>query len=485
MGQTGKPEWVKHILNLLRQAKEADEDLERFGADAHAYKLASPAKEEAIQKFEQKYGIGLPEEYRDFLRLVGNGGAGPFYGLFGLKKLRQELEDSDISELLAQDVMIHPKMSDEEWEEMIDSVENPYTGILPIESQGCTLMTGLVLNGPYRGRVVYYDEDLCGQPFFMREAGFLAWYERWLREVIAGYDDEEQEFGISVDGNPQQLMELYQQTSDAEEKADIVDSYYKFDALPQEQEEYFCQMCAHETDRTVQMHLVKMLFHFGAARAQEEAERLWECGAWGEVITVISEEGNNADREKWIARTLEKMPVLCGEPLRNACGIIGMVVEEDQRASRAPRVCANSLRAVLLREDLDRNERIMLFYCMSHMEGKEEVLDYFQTYLPAEEDINVLNSAVQAMGDVRDPRMLKMRVMLLDKYRNYENAVAEFQGSQRNCAARYIGAHRQEGQLVGLLLEQLDLFGLDYPDAWMLLMDNARWDTWKREHCQS
>ncbi|MDE6918064.1 MAG: hypothetical protein K2P39_14860, partial [Lachnospiraceae bacterium] len=76
-------------------------------------------------------------------------------------------------------------------------------------------------------------------------------------------------------------------------------------------------------------------------------------------------------------------------------------------------------------------------------------------------------------------------VMLLDKYRNYENAVAEFQGSQRNCAARYIGAHRQEGQLVGLLLEQLDLLGLDYPGAWMLLMDNARWEAWKREHCQS
>ena len=53
----------------------------------------------------------------------------------------------------------------------------------PIGSQGCTLMTGIMLAGPYRGQVVYYDEDFCGPPFFVREKGFLAWYEWWLREV--------------------------------------------------------------------------------------------------------------------------------------------------------------------------------------------------------------------------------------------------------------------------------------------------------------
>ena len=48
----------------------------------------------------------------------------------------------------------------------------------------------------------------------MREKGFLNWYERWLREVIVGYNDEEIGFGMNLDGDPGQLMELYQQTED-------------------------------------------------------------------------------------------------------------------------------------------------------------------------------------------------------------------------------------------------------------------------------
>ena len=80
MARTAQPSWVKHILKLLGQAKAKDPDLARFGAYSHQYKLAAPAGEEAIQEFEKQQGIRLPEEYRDFLMLVGNGGAGPYYG---------------------------------------------------------------------------------------------------------------------------------------------------------------------------------------------------------------------------------------------------------------------------------------------------------------------------------------------------------------------------------------------------------------------
>ncbi len=74
--KNGQPAWVKRILKLLGQAKAKDEDCDRFGADSHQYKLAAPASEEVVQKFEAQHGIRLPEEYRDFLTLAGNGGAG-------------------------------------------------------------------------------------------------------------------------------------------------------------------------------------------------------------------------------------------------------------------------------------------------------------------------------------------------------------------------------------------------------------------------
>ena len=94
MAGTGQPAWVKRILKLLEQAKAKDSDFARFGAYSHQYKLAAPAGEEAIRKFEEQQGVRLPEEYRDFLMFIGNGGAGPYYGLYGLKALEDDLSDS-------------------------------------------------------------------------------------------------------------------------------------------------------------------------------------------------------------------------------------------------------------------------------------------------------------------------------------------------------------------------------------------------------
>ena len=202
MGKADQASWVRQIYKLLEQAKAKDSGQEVFGADSHKYRLAPPAGEEALQAFELKYGIRLPEEYRNFLVLAGDGGAGPYYGIYGLGALEQELKSDQNYHLLAEPEL-YPKMSDEDWDNAAKG--QPFAGILPIGSQGCTLMTGLMLRGPYSGQVVYFDLDCCSKPFFVRENGFLAWYMRWLREVISGYKIFW--FGMNLDGNEQQLIE--------------------------------------------------------------------------------------------------------------------------------------------------------------------------------------------------------------------------------------------------------------------------------------
>ncbi len=167
MGKAGQPAWAKRILKLLEQAKAKDPDLVRFGAYSHQYKLSAPASEEMIQEFEGQEGIRLPEEYRDFLLFVGNGGAGPYYGLYGVEAEKKELHGSHGSRLyqVREEPVIYPKMGSEDWDRVADPESrrkggaHPYVGVLPIGSQGCTLMTGLMLAGPYRGQVVYYDEE--------------------------------------------------------------------------------------------------------------------------------------------------------------------------------------------------------------------------------------------------------------------------------------------------------------------------------------
>jgi len=484
MGKTGQPTWVKRILKLLEQAKRKDPDFERFGAYSHQYKLSAPASEETLQEFEKQYHIQLPEEYRDFLRLVGNGGAGPYYGLYGIEtqEKKKKLSDSDVC-YLETDPVIYPKMSDEDWDRVADpegkrkgEEVHPYVGILPIGSQGCTLMTGLVLKGAYRGQVVYYDEDFCGKPFFVREQGFLAWYERWLREVIAGYDDEVTGFGLNMDGNPGQLMELYEQTKDTEEKIEIIDSFYKFETLPGKQKTYFKQVCTQEVNTKVRMELIKMMAHFHVSGMAKEIEKLWEYGAYAEVTSIIAWRCNLKKKEAWCERIFEKLPKLHREGFRDACHIFKSM--EDY-----PNVHAGRLKEALMREDLDENDRTTLFYCMRDMKGKEAVVDYFLNYLSVEENTYLLIYGIQAMDGVKDRCLQELYVKLLDKYKTHENAKLAYEGSQMvlkdgSCC----GANRPEGQIVSNLMRQFDYFGLDYRGAWKLLMNGERWKEWKQQN---
>ena len=241
MAKNTQPAWADKLHKQLKRAGEADWDLSRFGTDQHKYQLKPPASEEAVAAFEARFHVSLPEGYRDFLLWMGNGGAGPFYGLYRLGEAKPgQLPDY------------------------------PSGAVLPLGTQGCTLMTGLVLDGPDRGRVIYYDTDECDPPTVMREPDFLAWYDRWTREVIAGYDDEEMYFGLYLDGKPQELMELYDGTTDVQTRIEIVESCYKFQELPSRQKTYFKKACDSEQDSELRMVLIKMLSHFHVPGMEEQ-----------------------------------------------------------------------------------------------------------------------------------------------------------------------------------------------------------------------
>lgn len=135
MAKSKQPDWVGKLRRQLKRAAEKDPDFSRFGAGSHKYQLNPPVSEETIAAFEERFGISLPDGYRNFLLWIGGGGAGPFYGLYSLKGAEPcQLPD--------------------------------YSGgaVLPLGTQGCTLMSGLVLDGPDRGRVIYYDMIRAARP---------------------------------------------------------------------------------------------------------------------------------------------------------------------------------------------------------------------------------------------------------------------------------------------------------------------------------
>jgi hypothetical protein len=67
---------IRDALQRLRIAAP-----ESFGANGHHFTLNPPLVETEVLAFERQHVITLPAAYRRFLIELGNGGAGPYYGV--------------------------------------------------------------------------------------------------------------------------------------------------------------------------------------------------------------------------------------------------------------------------------------------------------------------------------------------------------------------------------------------------------------------
>jgi hypothetical protein len=76
---------IAHLLDKLERLRQADHALSLFGARDHRYQLGPPVTESKLARFERLHRVMLPGGYRDFLLHAGDGGAGPYYGLYSLE----------------------------------------------------------------------------------------------------------------------------------------------------------------------------------------------------------------------------------------------------------------------------------------------------------------------------------------------------------------------------------------------------------------
>jgi hypothetical protein len=138
--------------------------------------------EEVIEAFEQRHRIRLPQEYRLFLKEVGNGGKGPpYYGLLPLGEVPR-----DYDRLFA-DVLKHlhkpfPLTTYWVWEgepeakpELHEAINH---GNLVLGTDGCAMYWLLIVTGPERGQI-WQRADVGITPCAPRR-DFLSWYEYWL-----------------------------------------------------------------------------------------------------------------------------------------------------------------------------------------------------------------------------------------------------------------------------------------------------------------
>jgi hypothetical protein len=209
------------ILEKLEKLRRLDSKHKIFGASSHDYRLNPCLREAAINSVEDKYNIHLPEDYRRFLLEVGNGGAGPCYGVFRLGEHDDGwgfhpweggfLVGDPSAPFPYQDnwnlpgtfwsAAPHNKewASEEEADEAYESwdaklVEVYWTpsimnGAIPICHCGCALRQWLIVTGPERGNIWQDDRaDLNGVFPLQTKDGdrvsFSSWYVTWLEDSI-------------------------------------------------------------------------------------------------------------------------------------------------------------------------------------------------------------------------------------------------------------------------------------------------------------
>lgn len=184
---------ILEIKALIDKLRVTDTDFRIFGADSHRYRIGPKLSELEIRDFELKHGITLPEDYRLYLQLVGNGngtpwrertgawergGAGPDYGLY---PLAETINGKRVSQ---------PFPYTEECEIEYDP-EDPWEGDVPglieIAHQGCQGTTHLVVNGEAFGTVwdgADYDY------FYPTHLTFSQWMRAWVEKNLQVFADK-------------------------------------------------------------------------------------------------------------------------------------------------------------------------------------------------------------------------------------------------------------------------------------------------------
>lgn len=208
---------MQTIVEKLKALRAKDAQHKVFGANAHRYEMNAPLAEKAVRRVEVKYNFSLPEDYRWFLTHVGNGGAGPFYGVFplGMNDDGHDLASWDKVGLIGPLDQAFPHTQawnlsesfwgeepspgddtteDEEeamWEAWDEKLMTHYwgpaimQGAIPVCHEGCALRDWLVVTGPQAG-TMWRDlrADNEGIAPLKNKDGtsmtFSDWYLDWL-----------------------------------------------------------------------------------------------------------------------------------------------------------------------------------------------------------------------------------------------------------------------------------------------------------------
>ena len=236
------------IRAKLARLRERDSRHAIFGSETHRYALGRCSTDDQIRAVEEEYGIRFPEGYRHFLLHMGNGGAGPGYGLLTLQASVRDRRGGHLAQPFPAMFVAPPSDADEErggaegrdapddldplWQdsrrpdarcEWVRDIrererdalslsgdagaeevgtwdaEGRRSGAVEVAHYGCGIMAVLVVSGPERGTIWIDDPNSSfgcdlypiGRGGWMGQAGWerIAAHPEKRLDFLSWYDD--------------------------------------------------------------------------------------------------------------------------------------------------------------------------------------------------------------------------------------------------------------------------------------------------------
>jgi SMI1 / KNR4 family (SUKH-1) len=217
---------VALVIDRLDELRRLDAKRQVFGSSDHSYEFAPPVDAGLLRLVETALESPLPEDYRRFLTRIGDGGAGPYYGILSLEQSisrarmlvgedEEERGEHQARELIGtlpaftRDFPLESDVSFGEivgmpvsWEDHVTLLENdpayaarwdelreqylvePFDGgWIPICDYGCGDFFALVVRGKRRG-TVWVNSVLGATGFYCLEVSFKEFYMRWLDDAL-------------------------------------------------------------------------------------------------------------------------------------------------------------------------------------------------------------------------------------------------------------------------------------------------------------
>lgn len=416
-------EQIQRIKGKLLQAKKTDNNLKVFGADKHKYVINKPTTLESVTEVEKKYSIDLPDCYKAFILNVANGGigwqnsaAGPFFGIYTFGENINELIYENTETHLKNECILFPKMTDAFWESLTKNIDDNeeisdedyetevsklWAGILPIGSQGCTYLHGIVLNGLYKGRVVNLDMDRQ-KPQFAYETNFLDWYERWLDEVISGdlIKDTPSWFGYNKGGSEEQLLRSTIDSIDLEERQDNLNGLLNKNKLSNQSLSHIENLINNnfEPKKT----LIQLLCKFNYGKAKPYLIELIQtdlCSVFQFIYWYAKDKSN-----EWTTIIEENIQRINDEETFRFCSYLVNDTNTDIGRLIEPFL-----------KNKNENIRVQAFYILGQLKNKKEYLENFIEGLQDKSN-RVLHSTLQALTDVKDNDLLVYYKQIAEKF---------------------------------------------------------------------